>query len=162
MELSDYQRLSRRTAEYPREAWLAYPALGLAGEAGEVAEHAKKAIRDDGALIAVSGWDGWSVPSHNEQMYGRLTHDVNVAHSGRLYSALSGAPLAVLEYHRMSLHAAAFASTRTHPDQDERPESDDEDDEPGHEAGPPKAWLALAGTDTRISLWTPYAPQSSS
>jgi NTP pyrophosphatase (non-canonical NTP hydrolase) len=51
MELSDYQRLSRRTAEYPREAWLAYPALGLAGEAGEVAEHAKKAIRDDGGSV---------------------------------------------------------------------------------------------------------------
>ncbi len=51
MELSEYQRLSRRTAEYPREAWLAYPALGLAGEAGEVAEHAKKVIRDDGGVI---------------------------------------------------------------------------------------------------------------
>lgn len=51
MELSEYQHLSRRTAEYPREAWLAYPALGLAGEAGEVAEHAKKAIRDDGGEI---------------------------------------------------------------------------------------------------------------
>lgn len=51
MELSEYQRLSRRTAEYPREAWLAYPALGLSGEAGEVAEHAKKAIRDDGGEI---------------------------------------------------------------------------------------------------------------
>jgi NTP pyrophosphatase (non-canonical NTP hydrolase) len=52
VELSDYQRLSRRTAEYPREAWLAYPALGLAGEAGEVAEHAKKAIRDDGGEVS--------------------------------------------------------------------------------------------------------------
>ena len=51
MELSDYQRTSRRTAGYPRDAWLAYPALGLAGEAGEVAEHAKKAIRDDGGEI---------------------------------------------------------------------------------------------------------------
>jgi NTP pyrophosphatase (non-canonical NTP hydrolase) len=52
MELSSYQRESRRTAEYPREAWLAYPALGLAGEAGEVAEHAKKAIRDDGGKVS--------------------------------------------------------------------------------------------------------------
>lgn len=52
MELSDYQRESRRTAEYPREAWLAYPALGLAGEAGEVAEHAKKTIRDDDGKVS--------------------------------------------------------------------------------------------------------------
>jgi NTP pyrophosphatase (non-canonical NTP hydrolase) len=51
MELSEYQRLSRRTAEYPREAWLTYPALGLVGEAGEVAEHAKKVIRDDGGEV---------------------------------------------------------------------------------------------------------------
>ena len=52
MDLSEYQQISRRTAEYPREAWLAYPALGLAGEAGEVAEHAKKAIRDDGGSVS--------------------------------------------------------------------------------------------------------------
>jgi NTP pyrophosphatase (non-canonical NTP hydrolase) len=52
VDLSEYQQLSRRTAEYPREAWLAYPALGLAGEAGEVAEHAKKAIRDDGGSVS--------------------------------------------------------------------------------------------------------------
>jgi NTP pyrophosphatase (non-canonical NTP hydrolase) len=51
VELSEYQRLSRRTAQYPREAWLAYPALGLAGEAGEVAEHAKKVIRDDAGSV---------------------------------------------------------------------------------------------------------------
>src|ERR1039457_6959577 len=51
MDLAEYQKLSRRTAEYPREAWLAYPALGLSGEAGEVAEQAKKTIRDDGGQV---------------------------------------------------------------------------------------------------------------
>jgi NTP pyrophosphatase (non-canonical NTP hydrolase) len=51
VEFSEYQRFSRRTAGYPREAWLTYPALGLAGEAGEVAEHVKKVVRDDGGMI---------------------------------------------------------------------------------------------------------------
>jgi NTP pyrophosphatase (non-canonical NTP hydrolase) len=52
MEFSQYQHFSRRTAAYPREAWLSYPALGLAGEAGEIAEHAKKAIRDDDGIVS--------------------------------------------------------------------------------------------------------------
>ena len=51
MDLAEYQRLSRRTAGYPRAEWLAYPALGLAGEAGEVANQAKKVIRDDGSEL---------------------------------------------------------------------------------------------------------------
>jgi NTP pyrophosphatase (non-canonical NTP hydrolase) len=51
VQLSEYQTRSRRTAKYPRGAWFMYPALGIAGEAGEVAEHAKKAIRDDGGEI---------------------------------------------------------------------------------------------------------------
>jgi NTP pyrophosphatase (non-canonical NTP hydrolase) len=51
MELSEYQRLSRSTAQYPRNEALTYPALGLAGEAGEFADHAKKVIRDDGGQV---------------------------------------------------------------------------------------------------------------
>jgi len=52
VEFSQYQHFSRRTASYPREAWLSYPALGLVGEAGEVAEQAKKTIRDDGGEVS--------------------------------------------------------------------------------------------------------------
>lgn len=51
MDLAEYQRLSRSTAQYPRSEALTYPALGLAGEAGEFADHAKKVIRDDGGEV---------------------------------------------------------------------------------------------------------------
>ena len=51
MELAEYQQLSRSTAHYPRNEALTYPALGLAGEAGEFADHAKKVIRDDGGQV---------------------------------------------------------------------------------------------------------------
>ena len=51
MDLVEYQRLSRSTAQYPRNQALTYPALGLAGEAGEFADHAKKVIRDDGGEV---------------------------------------------------------------------------------------------------------------
>ena len=52
MLLSDYQRLSRRTATYPGAGDnIVYPTLGLAGEAGEVAEKVKKMLRDDGGVM---------------------------------------------------------------------------------------------------------------
>ena len=52
MLLSDYQRLSRRTATYPGAGDnIVYPTLGLAGEAGEVAEKVKKLLRDDGGVM---------------------------------------------------------------------------------------------------------------
>jgi NTP pyrophosphatase (non-canonical NTP hydrolase) len=57
MELSEYQRLSRSTAQYPRSESLTYPALGLAGEAGEFADHAKKVIRDDAGEVTVERRD---------------------------------------------------------------------------------------------------------
>jgi NTP pyrophosphatase (non-canonical NTP hydrolase) len=53
MLLSDYQRLSRRTATYPDAGEnIVYPTLGLAGEAGEVAEKVKKLLRDDGGILS--------------------------------------------------------------------------------------------------------------
>jgi NTP pyrophosphatase (non-canonical NTP hydrolase) len=53
MDFSEYQTLSRRTATYPHAGEeMTYPALGLCGEAGEVAEKVKKTIRDDGGVLS--------------------------------------------------------------------------------------------------------------
>jgi len=46
MEMNDYQRKSVEFAIYPNSHSILYPALGLAGEAGEVANKVKKFIRD--------------------------------------------------------------------------------------------------------------------
>lgn len=46
MNFKEYQELAASTAIYPEEYRIVYPALGLAGESGEVAEKVKKYIRD--------------------------------------------------------------------------------------------------------------------
>lgn len=48
MTLDDYQDSARTTALYSQEVRLLYPALKLAGEAGEVAEKLGKLMRDEG------------------------------------------------------------------------------------------------------------------
>lgn len=47
MTFDDYQIAAARTAIYPEDAKILYSAMGLAGEAGEVANQVKKIIRDD-------------------------------------------------------------------------------------------------------------------
>ncbi len=52
MDFDKYQKLAKKTAVYPNiGANYIYPTLGLAGEAGEVAEKIKKVIRDDNGEI---------------------------------------------------------------------------------------------------------------
>ena len=46
MDFNSYQRIAKTTAIYPATHKILYPALGLAGEAGEVANKVKKLIRD--------------------------------------------------------------------------------------------------------------------
>lgn len=52
MGLNEYQKTVKKTAIYPTfGADFVYPALGLAGEAGEVVEKVKKLIRNDSGII---------------------------------------------------------------------------------------------------------------
>ena len=55
MNFNEYQKLARLTAVYPEEHKVVYPALGLCGEAGEVADKIKKTIRGDSSLVDVTG-----------------------------------------------------------------------------------------------------------
>lgn len=53
MNFSEYQKLSRQTAIYPTIGQgFVYPALGLAGESGEVVEKVKKIFRDSQGLVS--------------------------------------------------------------------------------------------------------------
>ena len=46
MNFNEYQEMAKTTAIYGDQHKILYPALGLAGEAGEVANKVKKLIRD--------------------------------------------------------------------------------------------------------------------
>ena len=46
MTLNEYQKCALETAIYPERFKIIYPTLGMAGEAGEVADKVKKVIRD--------------------------------------------------------------------------------------------------------------------
>ena len=55
MKISEYEEKAQATAIYPDTYKITYPALGMAGEAGEVANKVKKLIRDGSAGMA----DDW-------------------------------------------------------------------------------------------------------
>lgn len=52
MDMSEYQKESWKTAEYPTIGDnLYYPTLGLSGEAGEIANKVKKVMRDSNGVL---------------------------------------------------------------------------------------------------------------
>ena len=54
MDLNEYQTKSKETAFYPDAGNnYVYPTLGLAGEAGEVADKVKKVLRDKSGIFGI-------------------------------------------------------------------------------------------------------------
>jgi NTP pyrophosphatase (non-canonical NTP hydrolase) len=52
MDINFYQQKAFKTAIYPSKGYnIYYPALGLAGEVGEICNKIKKIMRDDGGKI---------------------------------------------------------------------------------------------------------------
>ena len=46
LDFNDYQKIAKTTAIYPDQYKITYPALGLVGEAGEVANKVMQIVRD--------------------------------------------------------------------------------------------------------------------
>jgi len=63
MKANEYQEWSAKTAIYPKDEGLVYVALGLTGEAGEVANVVKKMIRDD---------NGWLMQEKHDKLVAEL------------------------------------------------------------------------------------------
>lgn len=57
MLVEEYQKRGIATAVYGEGSAIVYPALGLAGEAGEVANKVKKVIRDKGGVFSQEAKD---------------------------------------------------------------------------------------------------------
>lgn len=74
MNMNAYQEMASKTAIYSSSHQILYPALGLAGEAGEVANKVKKMMRDGSfdraAVVAELGDVMWYVAA--------LCRDLNV------------------------------------------------------------------------------------
>lgn len=51
MTINEYQKWTRKTAQYPKESKYFYTVLGLANEAGEVAGVVKKMYRDSDSTL---------------------------------------------------------------------------------------------------------------
>lgn len=51
MTLNEYQTAALSTAIYPNDGTISYLALGITGEAGELADKVKKVMRDKGGVF---------------------------------------------------------------------------------------------------------------
>jgi NTP pyrophosphatase (non-canonical NTP hydrolase) len=91
--MNEFQKKARKTAVYPKNTWKGfyYVAMGLAGEAGEVANKAKKHIRDGVLDFDKVADELGDVLWYVSQMASELGYDLNTVAEriiDKLYSRL--------------------------------------------------------------------------
>ena len=88
MGLNEYQKAAANTAIYKAEHSVLYPALGLAGEAGEVANKVKKMLRDGDfdrqAIAAEIGDVLWYIAALSRDLNIDM-HDLAMSNLEKLY-----------------------------------------------------------------------------
>ena len=88
MSLNEYQSAAAKTAVYKTAHQILYPALGLAGEAGEVANKVKKMLRDNefdrDAIVAEIGDVLWYIAALSRDLNVNL-QDIALANIEKLY-----------------------------------------------------------------------------
>ena len=79
MKFSEYAEAAAETAIYPSTHRILYPALGMAGEAGEVANKVKKIIRD-GVNNQPEDWREQLASEIGDVLWycAALAHDLNI------------------------------------------------------------------------------------
>jgi NTP pyrophosphatase (non-canonical NTP hydrolase) len=79
MKFSEYEQTAKETAIYPSTHRILYPALGMAGEAGEVANKVKKIIRD-GVDAQPEDWRTQLAGEIGDVLWycAALAHDINI------------------------------------------------------------------------------------
>jgi len=92
MGLNAYQKAAAKTAIYKAEHSILYPALGLAGEAGEVANKVKKMLRDGDfdrqAISAEIGDVLWYIAALSRDLNINM-HDLAMKNLEKLYGRKS-------------------------------------------------------------------------
>jgi len=79
MKFEEYQEAASKTAIYPATHRVLYPALGMAGEAGEVANKVKKLVRD-GLEKQPDDWRQQIASEIGDVLWycAALAHDLNI------------------------------------------------------------------------------------
>lgn len=90
------------------------------------------AIRDDGKVTAVGGWDG----------------------KIRLYSTKSFKPLGKLKYHKIACRCLEFARSISIGENTGVDEESDDEELSNEEKLSRSRWLVAGGKDNRVSIWS--------